>query len=360
MNHLYRFFSRFILAKKTSRPSRPRHRLELGLLEDRTVPAAFSSITGNINGLATTAGNTLWFNSAFKASNLPASPVTLQVTDQRVTFSAGGTNYSINVPDSIITLSPSITTATTKFDTAANRWVTNLPSSFRGDAFLGGAAFHLDATLPRGIKAVTWGGNFTSDTPGVTLKWHWSAAAYTSFSSDYNALNVKPLDGSGSITVYRNSDNAGTPEAFKPFAVGGACGGGRSHFTGPHGASKKVTPEFVAATASVSGRAYWDANGDGVFDIGDYTLPGVTVTLVSNGTVVAQTTTDSEGNYSFGNLAAGVYTISETQPDNYVQGTNNLGSLGGSVSLDSFTVTLSAGDAGSGYNFGEVLSNPNS
>ena len=32
------------------------------------------------------------------------------------------------------------------------------------------------------------------DAPGVTVSWKWAAAVYTSFSTDYNALGVKPVD----------------------------------------------------------------------------------------------------------------------------------------------------------------------
>jgi uncharacterized protein YfaS (alpha-2-macroglobulin family) len=46
---------------------------------------------------------------------------------------------------------------------------------------------------------------------------------------------------------------------------------------------------------------------------------GDTVTLTNSaGTVVATTTTDSNGNYSFGSLAAGTFTV--TVSDSYLNG----------------------------------------
>lgn len=346
-----------------SRSSRRSWRPELGVLEDRTVPTTLSSITSNFNGTAIPAGDTLWFNGAFKASNVPAAPATLYLTDQAITFTAAGTSYTVDVPDSVITLSPATTTATTSFDTAANAWITNLPSSWSGNAFLGGAAYYLPAGLPGGIKNVTWSANFATDSPGIKLNWQWATAVYTNFSADYNALNVKPLDGAGSVTVYGNSHHAGTPEAFTSFVVGGARGGGGSNFTGSYSSTKSVIPDRyvppVPALASVSGHVYRDVDGDGVRDAVDEDLFGVTITLFnSNGDTVAQTTTDENGFYSFSDLAAGDYTIVETQPQDYDQGTNNVGSLGGLVVDDSFFITLHAGDVGVGYNFGEVFGAP--
>jgi len=74
--------------------------------------------------------------------------------------------------------------------------------------------------------------------PGVSVKWKWGAAVYSTFSADYNALAVKATHQNAcGIT---NGDHAGTPEGtdtssgepFKKFVIGGARGGGGSNFTG--------------------------------------------------------------------------------------------------------------------------------
>lgn len=370
MNWLNRIVSRF---RSTNPPARrpgrrPSWRPEVALLEDRTVPATFSSIASNFNGTSIAAGDSLWFNSAFKASNVPATPTTLHVTDQTITFASNGTAYTVAVPDSVITLSSATTVATTSFDTANNTWVTNLPRSFSGNGFLGGASLALPDGLSGGIKTVTWSGNFSTDNPGITLNWQWGAAVYTSFSGDYNALNVKPLDGSGSVTVYHNSHHAGTPEAFTSFVTGGARGGGGSNFTGSYSSTKAVIPsDFVPppppppTTASVSGYVYQDADASGDRGDPDFALSGVTLSLYdANGNFVGATTTDGSGFYSFIGLAAGDYTIVETQPEGYLQATNNVGSLGGSSAGDTFQLTLHSGDVGLNYNFGETVSQPDS
>jgi hypothetical protein len=140
------------------------------------------------------------------------------------------------VPDTLITFSPSATTATTTFNTGTNTWETTVPSSLAKNVFLSGLAYQLPVNFPGGINPVTWSGTFSADTAGVGFSWKWGAAVYTSFSSNYNALGVKPVDGS-TKNPYHNSDHAGTPENFKSFVTGGARGGGGSNFTGSYSAT---------------------------------------------------------------------------------------------------------------------------
>src|SRR5438094_6819738 len=92
------------------------------------------------------------------------------------------------------------------------------------------------STSPGGIKQVTWTCQLSSDAPGIRIQWKWAAAVYTDFSPDPNSLGVKPVDGDGS--VYENANEAGTPENFRRFVIGGARGGGGSNFTGGHSGTK--------------------------------------------------------------------------------------------------------------------------
>jgi hypothetical protein len=222
------------------------------------------------------------------------------------------------------------------------------------------------------IRPVTWTASFATDTAGVSVKWQWSAAVYRTFSTDYAALGVKPLDGRRG-TIYRNADNAGTPENFKSFVRAGARGDGRPDYTGSYSRTVRVRPAVEQPpppppaepppvpppppTGSLSGHVYFDVNANGLRDAGDSGIAGVTLLLRdSNGTLVAQTTTDANGFYSFAGLAAATYTISEVQPNSYDQATNNLGSLGGTLGFDALTVALTAGANGTDYNFGELFS----
>jgi hypothetical protein len=67
--------------------------------------------------------------------------------------------------------------------------------------------------------------------------------------------------------------------------------------------------------------------------------------------------TDGDGASVFLNLRPGTYRITETQPAGYVQGTDSVGTAGGSLSAtDQFFVQLAQGDSGRNglnYNFGE-------
>jgi fimbrial isopeptide formation D2 family protein/uncharacterized repeat protein (TIGR01451 family) len=112
--------------------------------------------------------------------------------------------------------------------------------------------------------------------------------------------------------------------------------------------------------ASLSGRVYNDVNNNGI-DNSEPGIGGVTITLTGTddlgNPVTLTTTTDASGVYTFTNLRPGTYTVIETQPSGYFDGAESVGSAGGSVSSNDVigNVTLSAGVAATGYNFGELL-----
>ena len=78
-----------------------------------------------------------------------------------------------------------------------------------------------------------------------------------------------------------------------------------------------ILGQFYGETpvASISGFVFCDENGSGVYAGSDFGMSGVTVDLLnSGGTVVASTVTNVNGNYSFGDLAAGTYTTQVIAP----------------------------------------------
>lgn len=78
--------------------------------------------------------------------------------------------------------------------------------------------------------------------------------------------------------------------------------------------------------ASLGDKVFADNNRNGIQDAGDTGIPGVTVTLISNGTVVATTTTNGDGIYSFTGLTPGQpYSVSFTTPTNYTATTPLVG-----------------------------------
>jgi hypothetical protein len=319
-------------------------------------------LTSNFNGTPIQAGTSIWFNSVLKVSGLGASPVTLNVVNGTIDFTANGSAYHVNVPNASITFSPTATTATTRFDVPTNTWITNVPSNLGGNVFLAGVVLPVVTKLPGGINPVTWQATFQSSA-AISVNWQWAAAVYnTSFSSDYNTLGVKPVDDN-QASQYKNSDHAGTPENYTIPGIlpGGARGGGGSNWTGSYSGTAHVTPTVVTATSSLSGVVFDDtADNNGIQEAGESGLSGVTVTLTGTdlfgNKVSLTTTTDSNGFYHFTGLVAGTYTITETPPANYMSGLVSVGSQGGSAGNGQvFNIVLNPGASGTGYNFAELF-----
>ncbi len=223
---------------------RPRRRLEIEGLEERTVPSTTSSIPANFNGTPIPAGDTVWFDAAFTAGNLPkGAAVTVHVVNESISFTANGTPYNVAVPNAVVVLTPGATSASTSYDPTDNDWDVSAPTGGTGSVFMGGVALPVPGGLPGGIKNVTWSASFWSDTNNITVNWQWAASTYNSFSTDYNALGVKPVDNN-TLSAYKNGDQSGTPEAYKAFVVAGATGGGGNNFTGNYTSNKGVTPQW--------------------------------------------------------------------------------------------------------------------
>jgi hypothetical protein len=235
------------------------HPIQLTIIEVPVTcpcPCEPKAITYNFNGTqiifkSTPGGSYVWFISDGTVKGLPSSPVTLHISDQTITIPATGSSpqYTVPVPDSWVTLSPSIKVATETFTSGA--WQIDLPSSgLAGNVFYGGAAFKVPvAGLPGGIKNVLWSGKFTTATPGLSINWQWHAAAYSEFTSDYTLINPKPVDDN-KASIYQTSDQSGTPEGTDPstmkqwknFVEGGASGGGGGNYTGSGSSTIQFPP----------------------------------------------------------------------------------------------------------------------
>jgi sugar lactone lactonase YvrE len=196
-----------------------------------------SSIASNFNGTAINAGRYIWFTSVLKPKGLPTNqPVTIRFINQTITSSA----FTLSVPDATAIFDPAATSATTTF--VGGMATTTVPSfGLAGNTFFSALSYLVPVSIPGGLNPVTWSGTVTIDTPGVSLNWQWAAAVYTSFSSDYNSLGVKPVDDN-KASIYKNSDHAGTPENFKSSVIGGATGGGGMNYTGGLSGTAKIGP----------------------------------------------------------------------------------------------------------------------
>ena len=113
---------------------------------------------------------------------------------------------------------------------------------------------------------------------------------------------------------------------------------------------------------SIAGTVYLDLNENTVMDAipTDSRLGGVTLTLYPGnacaGTPTSTATTDSAGAYRFANLSSGVtYTVCETQPSGYEEGTVNPGTNGAltTATLNAITISNLPVSGSTGNNFGE-------
>lgn len=107
----------------------------------------------------------------------------------------------------------------------------------------------------------------------------------------------------------------------------------------PLGAGEaSVNNDFDESVASIAGTVV-DQDGAGI--------AGVSIVLTGtdpDGAVSQSTTTDANGDYSFDQLLAGTYTVTETTPAGYTDGGETAGSTGGTVTDDVIAdIALSAG-----------------
>lgn len=133
-------------------------------------------------------------------------------------------------------------------------------------------------------------------------------------------------------------------------------------------ANNTATALTRVTEASIAGRVYRDDNLNNVVDSGE-AIPGVTLTLTGTdvfGTAISSrtVTTDANGNYVFGRLSAGTYTITQTQPSGTYDRNETAGTAGGDVDNSTFSsgavhnrisnINLTADTAATGYIFQEI------
>ncbi len=117
--------------------------------------------------------------------------------------------------------------------------------------------------------------------------------------------------------------------------------------------------DFTEVYASISGFTYLDGDLDGVYTAGvDVPLPGVEVGLIgldaAGNSVTMTLSTAADGSYTFDDLLGGVYSVTETHPPAYVDGTDSVGTSGGTLANDQISgIGLAGGVDATGYNFGE-------
>jgi len=230
--------------------------------------AGVSTLSANFNGNPIAGGSYIWFTSVGTLKGLGSNTVNLYITDSTISFTANGTNYSIPVPNAVITFQPNGKSTYTSFDSTNNRWVTVEPNlGLFGNTFLDGLSWQVPAGgLPGNIKNVTWTAAYSTDTPGISLTWFWGGAVYSSqFTNSYSGLTscntsatplcVKPTDDSRA-SQYQNWDLAGTPENVTPYYkqrfMWGTMGSFGWGWTGGFSGTAGVVPTVAPASVSPS------------------------------------------------------------------------------------------------------------
>jgi hypothetical protein len=120
-----------------------------------------------------------------------------------------------------------------------------------------------------------------------------------------------------------------------------------------------TTQNFAEIQSSISGTVYHDQDASGAKNGAEPGISGVTVYLtgtdINGGPVGLTAVTATDGTYKFSNLAPGAYVVSEAQPAGWGDGAETAGSVGGTTTTNDkvTTISLIAGMAATGYNFGE-------
>ena len=172
-------------------------------------------------------------------------------------------------------------------------------------------------------------------------------------STGYTVLSAQPSAwGSFSSNGAKvGAISAGTPGSAT--AGGNAIQGIVTSISGSLGTGY----DFRKKGASLSGFIYVDANSNGSKDASEVGIAGVAVTLKdASGAALETVSTLANGSFVFQGLAAGSYSLAQAALSQYRDGTDALGSAGGSraVKGQMTGIVLGAGVDAAGYLFGEL------
>ena len=172
----------------------------------------------------------------------------------------------------------------------------------------------------------------------------------TDAEGNYLFENVAP--GTGYRVLFANVDgttfvekNVGNDDTIDSDVYAIEAGAKTARFDLAEGEDKRDVDAGVelidTADASISGTYFMDNNDNSVEDAGDMAVADATVSLIADGQVVATTTTDADGNYSFEGLTAGTYQVRFDAQDDKIFVDANAGS---DEAADSDVTELELGD----------------
>lgn len=99
-------------------------------------------------------------------------------------------------------------------------------------------------------------------------------------------------------------------------------------------------------TGSISGRKILDFNGDGILDPTDRGFEGIVFELRDAAGMVRTATSNANGDFTFSNLPAGTYVLTEILPENFFQTFPGTPAAPGS-----YTITITTGQSVTGFLF---------
>jgi hypothetical protein len=236
------------------------------------------------------------------------------------------------------------------------------------------------ADVPPQLTLTMVSGTFVGGSPALAVQSGQVIVQSSTFSNATNTPTI--LVSGGSLTLGEDVVQSSTAYNEPAISVTGGTvdlgtsaspGGNTININGAGAFVQNTTATPVSAVgttftvngspltlSSLSGVVWEDFNDDGQVDFGEQGIGGVTITL--SGTdflgdpVSLSQKTDGYGAYVFSNLLPGAYYLTETLPPaGYLQGTDSVGTAGGSVSAtDQFFVQLGVEVNGLNYNFGEL------
>ena len=297
------------------------------------VPAVVSTCTG-----AVTAGAGATSITLANGTSIPAGGCTVSVN---VTASAIGGHIN------------SIPVGALQTNVGSNQAAANATLSVSTQGYISGKAFKDNNTTPNGTfetgtdtplvgvaielrsGATCAGAPITSTTTDAAGNYLFSGLVAGTFSVCEPSQPVGTTNGStvagGIVPVNGSTGAAGV--AANPTSTSSQITNIQLKADGSAGqVSSSIDNNFAEIVpSSITGTVFLDQNNNGIQNGPDNGLSGVMIQLLNSvGAVVATTTTDASGNYSFTNLQPGVYSVSEpNQPTGSSNGITTAGSVVG-------------------------------
>ena len=323
-----------------------------------TGEAGIPGVTVTLNGPVTQTATT-GTDGSYSFTGLPAGTYSVVQTPPATGFTDG--DETAGTAGGTTTTNDSITAITLVAGATATGYLfAEVPTTTGGTASIAGAVF-ADAdndgvrdTGETGIPGVTV--NLTGPVTRTVTTGTDGSYSFTALpAGTYAIVETQPTTGGftdGSETAGTSGGTTTTNDSITGITLADAATATGYLFA-------EVPP--VAANASIAGVVFRDTDNDGVREIGETGVVGVTITLTGTDdqsqSVSRTTTTLEDGSYSFTGLRPGNYAVAETPPTTgFTDGTETAGTSGGTTTTnDSITgITLAAGATATGYLFAEV------